>query len=303
MKMDGVPKRNRTLDDDVDPFTELDRNSKVARVGGDSVVVDDAVQSGVTPVGLEGGSIQVPSVQVDRVRVGDNNIVLNGFGRRADRLLDNRHQAGKRLVFTVTKDTACTIVLARVSPSSRGRGTTGAACVVDDTSNVIRVDSRSTGVLVVESQEVVANSLVGLNDNLVTLTNVDVQSGGLIRYNRDEIGGNDCELVSINVELVGRLNGAVQKLEQVLLAGNEFGGNGVASSSDVVLRVGINVLAVDEPSIHGTDTCHLSIVVHIVDRNMGPILDEEVTSVHVIFSGHGAFNVEGTKETLVSLEG
>lgn len=86
--------------------------------------------------------------------------------------------------------------------SSRVGCNARAACVVDDTSDVVRVGGGSTSVLIVESQEVVADVLISFDDNLVTLTNVDGQDGCLVRLDGHKVSSDDGELVAVNVELV-----------------------------------------------------------------------------------------------------
>ena len=108
--------------------------------------------------------------------------------------------------------------------------------------------------------------------------------------------------MSINVELVGRLDGTVQKLEEILLARNEFSGNSIASAGDVTLCQRIDVHTVDQTAVHGTNTSDLSIVVHVVDRDVRPIVDDEVTSIHIKVGRFGTINVHGTEETFVRLE-
>lgn len=91
VQMDGVAEWDGRLDDDVDPLSERCGDSEIARVRRNGVVVDDAVESCVTPVGLEGGAVEVPAVEVDTVGVGDGDIVLHGLVGRADCLLEDRN--------------------------------------------------------------------------------------------------------------------------------------------------------------------------------------------------------------------
>lgn len=69
VQMDGVTKWYRRFDDHVDPLSKGSGDSEIARVSRDGVVVDDAVESCITPVGLESGSVEVPAVKVDAVGV------------------------------------------------------------------------------------------------------------------------------------------------------------------------------------------------------------------------------------------
>lgn len=222
--------------------------------------------------------------------------------RGADGLLDDGYKLVKRLIFTSTEDTTDSVVLAGVCVGSRVGSAARAACVVDDTSDIVRIDSGSTSILVVETQEVVTNFLIGLDNNLIALSDVDGQDCGLIRLDRNKVSSNDSKLVSINVELVCGLDGTVEKLEQILLARNELSGNSVASAGDVTLCQGIDVHTIDQTAVHGTNTSDLSIVVHVVDRDVRPIVDDEVTSIHIEVSRFGTINVHGTEETFVCLK-
>ena len=222
---------------------------------------------------------------------------------RADCLLEDGYQAGKRLVLAGTENATNTVVLARVGVSSRVGCKARATCVVNDTSDIVRVGGGSASVLVVESQEVVADFLISLDDNLVTLTNVDRQNGGLVRLDGHEVSRNNSEFVPVDVELEGRLDGTVEKLEQVLLARNKFGRNSVAlTCRRTFLGDRIDVHTVDQSSVHCSDTSNLCVVVHVIDRNMRPVVDDKMASIYIVLSGLGAVNVHGSEETLVSLE-
>jgi hypothetical protein len=54
------------------------------------------------------------------------------------------------------------------------------------------------------TEPVVANSLICVDDNIITLANSDTKFGGLERYNRDEVAGDNREwmVVKGNVEMV-----------------------------------------------------------------------------------------------------
>ena len=168
-----LTKRNRRFDNNIYPLAQGGLNRKIARVGGNGIVVDNVVKCSITPVGLERGSVKVPAVKVDSIRVRNSDIVLDGLVRRADGLLDDGHKLVKGFIFTRTEDTTDSIVLARVGVSSRVGSAARAACVVDDTSDVVGVDGGSTSILVVETQEVITYFLIGLDDYLIALSDVD----------------------------------------------------------------------------------------------------------------------------------
>lgn len=100
-----MTERNRRFNNNIDPFTKVGNfDGEVTRIVGDGVVVDDGVESRVCPVHLEGGAVKVPSVEVDRVGVGDNDGVgdFSGFGADVERCGGDKACEG--FVFTRSKN-------------------------------------------------------------------------------------------------------------------------------------------------------------------------------------------------------
>lgn len=174
---------------------------------------------------------------------------------------------------------------------------------MDDTSDIVRVGGSSASVLVVEAKEVVADFLISLDNDFVTLTDVDGQDGCLIGLNGYEVGSDDSELVSVDVELECRLDGTVEKLEQVLLARNKLGRDSVAlTCRRTVLGDRVDVHTVDESSVHCSDTSNLCIVVHVINGNVRPIINDEMASIYIILGGFGSMDIHGSEETLIGLK-
>jgi len=128
---------------------------------------------------------------------------------------DNRNEGSEGLIDT----------LSGVGVGGGGRCCAFKACVVGDSSDIEALYSARASVLVVSSQKVAAWGYAGcVYDDVVTLTNVDVQDISGVRDDGNEVDCDHSKGVAIEVNLVCRLDGAVDDSEQVrgvLLQGRE----------------------------------------------------------------------------------
>lgn len=128
--------------------------------------------------------------------------MLDGLLRTTNSVSSDGDQTSQRFVLTEPKNATGAVVFASVIVGRRSWSASRAACIVNDTTNIIRIDRSGTSILVIKTQKVVTDFLVGLNDDLIALTDVDTENGGLVWLDWDEIGGDNSEFVSVNIKFV-----------------------------------------------------------------------------------------------------
>ena len=298
VEMDGVGKRHWGLDDDVHPLLELgDLDGEVAGVAGDRVVPVDAAEGGVAPLGLEGVAVESPFVEVGRGGdFADEDVLVDFGGLRAGVHGDDGDE-----LFVGFVD-AFVFVLA-----AYGVWGAGEAVVVHDAFDVARVVELGAGLLVVGAHPVVAWFLIGFDEDVVALADVDVEDVGLVGHDGDKVGGDDGELVAIDVELEGRLDGSVDDADQMSLAGLEIHLKARSCLSCAVVRAP-HVHTVDEASVHDARSVFRSIsdglseVVLRIDGFVAPILKDSIPSVDIVLGRARAVAGHGAEDTVVGLE-
>lgn len=119
-------------------------------------------------------------------RVGDNRLVVAG-GRLRDRVLSSRLFV--RSTF-----------------------------VSDDRLYVRRLPIPATGRGNVCAKPVVTDSLVGVNNDVVALTDVDIDRIGGVRLDGNEVGGDDREIVIINRHMEVVVDAGVDQTQTMLLS-------------------------------------------------------------------------------------
>jgi len=196
VEMNWVRQRCGRLDDDVHPlFFEVGPyfDGEVAGVAGDSVVPVDAAESWVAPLRLEGIAVKSPFEEVGRVGTFADKDVLVDLGC----LGTSEHGSDGDELFVRFVDALVSVVAADgVWDASGSR-------VVHDAFDVSRVVELSACLLIVGAHPVVTRRLVCLDEDIVALTNVDVEDVCLVRHDGNEVGGDNGELVSVDMELEG----------------------------------------------------------------------------------------------------
>ena len=297
VKMDRVRQWDWRLNDDIDPFAKIWHfNGKVARVGWDGAVVVDGLQSWVIPLSSEGRAIQSPLEEVRGVwTLTNNNGLLNLSILSAS---SEWHPWYKLVIWLV--NALLGVVVGRRGWHARE------ASVVDNTLDVLSVGKTGASLLVIRAHPVAAWGLIGLDDDIVTLTNIDVEDVGLVRYDWYKVVRDHSELVAINVELEGRLYRGVDHTEQVLLAWDELLTKDEALTSLVGSTVGAeDVLTVDETGVEDTWATRresLSSVVHRVHSCVRPILEDDHTSIDIVVRRVRTMNDHWAEHTLVGLK-
>lgn len=148
---------------------------------------------------------------------------------------------------------------------------------MNDTLDISRPLQLSADLLVVGAHPVVAHGLVGVDDNVVPLANVNGEDVGLVRHNGYKVVGDDPELVSVDVELEGRLDGGVEYAQTVGLAGHKVHLEALASLVDGAV-LSPDVHAVDQTRVEDTGTeirpwaDHGSALEHLVNGTLAPVL-------------------------------
>ena len=297
VEMDRVGQRNGRLDDKVDPFTEVgDLDGQTTRVRWDGVEVDDIVESWVTPLRHEGGAGESPFVEVGGLVIrSNNNGLLNGLVLSTRVEGEVRHQALQWLVHTFNLVGVC---------GGSGSCSLVGAFVADDTLDVGGLDHGSADGLVVSTHPVAARGLISLEDEVVSLSNVDVDNVGGIRLERDEIALDDGKSVLVNEELESGLNGGVDQTKAVRLATLDSHLEALAGGGFGLLP---DVHAVDQASVEEGVAMGWSAldrllgIVHLVNGGVGPVLENN-NLLLIICGASRAMNNNGSKYTLIGLE-
>lgn len=237
--MEGVGQWNDRLDNNVNPLfclRKLDEESTA--VSWEGLVFPDSEKGWVVVFGHESCSTDVPFVELGAVTLHDDIEGAFGDVGRSDTHRCNRDKAGHGFV-----DTLACVGVSITAGSVCDRG----AIIVNDGSDVKSLDGTGTSVLVVSAQEETSSGVRGLDYHIVTLTNVDVQNVGGVRGDRNEIRGNNGELMVVEVNLVCRLDSAVDKSKQVFLARCEGLGSNKSGSRNFA------GLVIAVPDVHSVD--------------------------------------------------
>lgn len=300
VKMDWMRERNRRLDNDVHPLLAVppaNLYGEVAGVAGDSVVPIDASERWIAPLGLKGIAIQAPFEEIRSFWPFANDDVFVNLGRlRACVEGSDRNEFLVRLIHTFI----------RVLATDRVRGATKAFVVYYalDVPGIAELSARS---LVIRAHPVVARLLIRLDENVVPLADVDVEDVGLVRFDRNKVGRNDSELVAINVELEGGLNGGVDDAEHMSFARLE---------SHLETRSRFGCAVVRAPDVHAVDQAGveslrsesgcvsncLGEVVSFFHSLVVPVLKDDRAHVDVVICRVWAVNDHGTKHAIVRLQ-
>ncbi|KAI7341518.1 putative multicopper oxidase, type 1 [Hortaea werneckii] len=230
---------------------------------GAAVLLDQPV----VPLALVGGVVDVHAGLVVVVVVGEvlqrRLLPVDVHGRVAERPDKERVAAGRELglrdadveaalgvvesaggngLDPVWCGLAWLLAVARLRVTAGGRLARRSVAVAPDGFGVEVVCAKAVG-RHVRTEPVVARSLVGLDDNVVTLTNTDENRLYVERLDRDEIGGHDSHVVAIKGDSDVVVNRGVNETQAVLLA--------LLHRHLVVLSttVGVLVRAVDEDRV------------------------------------------------------
>jgi len=290
------------LDDPVNPFALEGKLDQVLGDGEGVVAVHDILDDRLAPVDVHGGRVQGPDDDIaggpDGVERGRDELETNGES------LDLGKEVG---------DVADVVG----NPWGEGRGSqavttvgvAGGGCRLSDLDTRVCEDGE-TGTLVVgvaasglglSAEPVVAGGLVGVDDDFVSLTDVEedgLDSDGL---DRDQVGGDDLEGVAVKRDTNGIVNGHVDDAEEVLLAGGELDVEVLASGAGRV-----HVGSVDEDIVgRGTravlEETHEDLSIGISGGHVEPVVDCQWAQVNVPVVRGGAVDDQRTSDTVTVL--
>jgi len=132
------------------------------------------------------------------------------------------------------------------------------------------------------TEEVVASSLVGSEDNIVSLTNS--QQDPILASQRlgwDEISRDDCEVVAVKLDTNGVVNRGVDQSQAMLLAlGKSHLGVGSCTRRVLSLAVHKNVITVWWRQV--LSKVDQSDIVDIVCKTIVPIADRESAKIDIV---------------------
>lgn len=293
VQMDGVRnRRERRLDDDVDPLSKSRSLNRQGVGGWYGTIEDHVLECWLSVFALEAGARHGPPVDVGGVLRDSESLRLRHAGT-ADIHGVGGHQACRRLVKAG--------VSVGVGSSCRDGGRRSTR-VADDTLDVLALRDAATRCLHIRTHPVVVHWLVEGDEHLVTLTNVDAEDVGRVGHDRHEVSGYDLHAVAVNVELERRLDGGVHKTKLVCLTLHD-----VHLEARANVGSGPHVQAVDQASVKRrlAGSCFRSLE-HGVDRLVAPILEHDeliARDGRAAWCSARAVDLDGTEDTVVGLDG
>ena len=207
VKMDRVVERNCRLNNDVNPFTHIRQiQDQVATVCGCGVVRNDSNKGRILVLRVEGRAREVPLQEILTVRpygyvagkvlIRRESVKLRHGDKRWQRFVD-----AFRGVVVRSRRGNCRCIFSSFIPN--------------DTLDVERLSTPRACGLVIRAHPVVAGSLIGLDENHVSLADLDIEDVCLVRDDVSEVHVDDFKLVPIDVELESALDCAIDQAKQV----------------------------------------------------------------------------------------
>lgn len=190
VEMDRVGYGERGLDHQISPNIRVRQLQYCVGCLVCCVAGEDLLEGRVLPFDDHGGAVQVPTEQAVRVESYARSFdVGTRFG--FDGLADVRNQIIGLVVATI---------IIGIGGSGRCRGR---VAVVDDTANVVRVVViRASRLRNGAQPKIVSNiSLIGGDDNVVSLAHADIEYCRLVGCDRHKVRSNDLHGVIVDHEL------------------------------------------------------------------------------------------------------
>lgn len=277
MKMYWMTERDRRLHDDIDPLVHVRQiEDEVAAVGRRGVICNDTDESRVFVLRVESRARKVPLEQI--FAVGEHGHVAGESLIRA-KCIDLCHGDERRQRFV---DTLRGVVVRCCCGYS---GEIFGTLVSDDAFDIERLGSPGACGLVVRPHPIVARRLRGLHEDHVALPDLNVDDVGFVWNNISEVHVDDLQLMTVNVELVRGLNGAIDEAQKVGFPGLKLDWQFEALTSLVSRALDTpSILAVDQTIVHGsrsTIDSILCIVIYRVHCLVSPVLEEYSTGIDV----------------------
>lgn len=295
--MDGVRERGvllAHLDEPVGPGTLVRDLDDGIGVGVAGVALEHILHGRLIPVDHHGGGVQVPQSEVLAIggETGGNSsaeglnlsgvlALVNGLGP-----VRNSDELGA---------TICRLGLVAIG------GFSGGDSRVCEQSTTVAVVTTVTISGCLGTEEVVARSLVGGEDDIVSLTNGKQEPTlSSQRLSGNEIGGNDGEVVAIKLDTNGIVHRGVDQSQAMLLA---LGKShlGVGSSTCSVLSEAVNKDVVTVWWWCVVLEVGKSDVVDIGCKTVVPITDWERTEINIVIGCCGTIdnNCAGNTHTVL----
>ncbi|TKW55332.1 hypothetical protein CTA1_12764 [Colletotrichum tanaceti] len=292
VQVDGVRDGEGGLDDEVDPLVGLVELDDGLLLLPGLVAVDDGLEGRVAPVDEHAGAVEVPLEEAGLVLADGAGLELVPVGGR-----DGLGHVGDEVVRLV-------VAAVLVEVAGGGRDVDGAG-VGDDAPDVVDSGVVGAGRLGdgADPEGVGGGGLVGVDDDVVALAHGDVEHGGLVGDDGDEVGGDDLHGVVVDGELPVGVDGGVDEPQAV---GGAGGPGDVVAPARLGRRVvvdGVDVGAVDEAVVEGRGPFRLGGVVELVDGLVVPVVEEEHAEVLVVVGGGGAVDDDAAEDALPGLQG
>lgn len=280
-------------DDPVDPLALVRELDEVRASGGAvDLVVLDIVESGLLPVSVQGRTVDVPVE--GQSAVGGSGLVEPGVeGSDVVRDLTRRDVGVPVGSQTLLISAALGVLAARAD-----RGFSLVAFVGEDGQDVAvhGVATAASLVLDLGAEPVATSGLVGVDDDIVALTDTEEDPVGGVRNNRNKVGGDDLHLVTIQRDHVVVVDGHVDQTDAVLLVLLQGG-------PLVLTTIAADHLAVDKS---GVGSRGRTVKVGNALRKGGhsvvvPVRDRERTHVLVVVGSGGTLDNNRTDDTVTVL--
>lgn len=302
----------QVLNDPVDPLAFVGKLDQVLSAREAVVAIHDVLKDGLAPVDIHGGSVDTPNDDV-AISVGVW-VTWDGLDTLGDAW--NTETDGESL--NLSEEVGDVTDLVGHPGGERSRGVTVAAVGVvglggrsgnllarvghDSVTNTI-VGGVAASSLGLDTEPVVTGSCVGVENDFVSLTNVEQDRVDVDGLDGDEVGGDDFKLVTINGNTEGVVNGHVDETEEMLLARSNLEVEVLARGTG-----NVHVGTVDEDVVGRRSVCWRGLVetfeggnVGVLSRNVEPILESQWSQVNVPVVRGRTVNDDGAKETLTVL--
>lgn len=296
------------LDEHGHPDVSIGQSPDVLGIGPRGVVLGDSHDGRVVPLRDERLAVHGP---LDGSADGQGSLLVILAAEGAD--IDGQVRDKVRGI----------LISARVVEvvRSSGRLISGGGVVADNAKNVVNVVVVRAGLLRNGAHPEVAGGLGGGDNDVVTLAHTDGDVGGRVGGDGDEVAGDDLHGVVVDGEAEVGVSSTVHKAHAVAGAGNKVNLEALANSGSIVVSVGVG--SVDE-AVLGL----VAVLAIVSDGDCGgemwikayswwagagsfqsqdsgsllrPVVQEDVTEIHVVVCSRRAVDDDTTKDTIPGL--
>jgi len=220
-------REDQVLNDPVGPLALKGKLDQVLSAREGVVLVHDVLKDRLAPVDIHGGGVDTPDNNIAvsvGVRVAGNSLDTLGDTRKTEtngECLDLSEEVGSvtNCVGYPWDERGGAVAVTAVGVGGLGDRCGNLLSLVGhdgETSTV--VEGETARRLGLSTEPVVASSLVGVDDDFVSLTDVDQDRFHDDRLGGNEVGSDDLKLMTVNGDTDGVVNRHVDQAEKMLLS-------------------------------------------------------------------------------------